>query len=150
MRACARVAVSVAVEVNVTCATAFRCSLTSPCGLPWWPYLKLYTPPPHLFFLSTTNKSLACVLSCFSCVQLFAALWAIAHQAPLSMGFSRQGYWSPPPWDLSDPGSNLRFFHLHWQVGSLPLMPPGKPNNYLTHSIVYLFLNIDLFGCIRS
>ena len=41
-------------------------------------------------------------------VQLFATPWAVAHQAPLSMGFSRQGYWSglpcPPPGDLPDPG----------------------------------------------
>ena len=34
------------------------------------------------------------MLSRFSCVRLFAALWTIAHQAPLSMGFSRQDYWS--------------------------------------------------------
>ena len=43
-----------------------------------------------------------------SCVQLFAILWTEDHQAPLSMGFSRQEYWSglpfPPPGDLSDPG----------------------------------------------
>ena len=49
----------------------------------------------------------ACVLSCFSCVRLFAALWAVAHQAPLSMGFSRQEYWGglpcPPPGDLPEP-----------------------------------------------
>ena len=48
------------------------------------------------------------VLSCFSHVQLFVALWIIAHQAPLSMEFSRQGYWSelpfPSPGDLSNPG----------------------------------------------
>ena len=48
------------------------------------------------------------VLSCFSRVQLFVALWIIAHQAPLSMEFSRQGYWSelpfPSPGDLSNPG----------------------------------------------
>ena len=49
----------------------------------------------------------ACVLlSRFSHVQLFATPWTIAHQAPLSMGFSRQEYWSgspcPPPGDLSD------------------------------------------------
>ena len=48
------------------------------------------------------------MLSCFSCVQLFATLWAIALQAPLSMGFSRQEYWSGlpyrPPEDLPDPG----------------------------------------------
>ena len=48
------------------------------------------------------------VRSCFSHVQLFAALWTVAHQAPLSMGFSRQAHWSgllcPLPGDLPDPG----------------------------------------------
>ena len=44
-----------------------------------------------------------------SLVQLFVTLrWDVAHQAPLSMGFSRQEYWSgllcPPPGDLPDPG----------------------------------------------
>ena len=47
-------------------------------------------------------------LSHFSCVWLFATLWAVAHQAPLSMGFSRQEYWSglpcPPPGFLHNPG----------------------------------------------
>ena len=58
-----------------------------------------------------------CLLSCrvsrampsrFSRVQLFATPWTVAHQAPLSMGFFRQKYWSglpcPPPGDLPDPG----------------------------------------------
>ena len=49
----------------------------------------------------------ACMLSCFSCVQLFVTLWMVAHQAPLSMGFSRQEYWIrllwPPPADLPHP-----------------------------------------------
>ena len=48
------------------------------------------------------------VLSHFSRVQLFAASWTVACQSPLSMGFSRQEYWSglpcPPPGDLLDPG----------------------------------------------
>ena len=48
------------------------------------------------------------MLSRFSHVRLFATLWTISHQAPLSMGFPRQEYWSglpcPPPGDLSDPG----------------------------------------------
>ena len=35
-----------------------------------------------------------CMLSCFNLVWLFATLWAIAHQAPVSMRFSRQEYWS--------------------------------------------------------
>ena len=43
-----------------------------------------------------------------SCVQLFATPWTVAHQDPLSVGFSRQEYWSgfpfPPPGNLPDPG----------------------------------------------
>ena len=49
-----------------------------------------------------------CMLSRYSCVRLFANLWTIVCQAPLSMGFSSQEYWSglpcPPPGDLPDPG----------------------------------------------
>ena len=49
-----------------------------------------------------------CMLRYFSHVQLFVTLWALAHQAPLSMGFSRQEYWSglpcPPPGDLPNSG----------------------------------------------
>ena len=41
-------------------------------------------------------------------VRLFATPWTVAHQAPQSMGFCRQEYWSgqphPPPEDLPDPG----------------------------------------------
>ena len=53
-------------------------------------------------------------------------------QTPLSMVFCRQDYWSglpfPFPGDLSDSGSNPRLLSLlHWQAGSLPLVPPGKP-----------------------
>ena len=51
------------------------------------------------------------MLSRFSCVQLLATLWTTVRQAPLSMGISRQGYWSglpcPPPRDLSHPGIKL-------------------------------------------
>ena len=50
----------------------------------------------------------ACWLSHSSRVQLFATPWTVARQAPLSMGFSRQEYWSglpcPPPGHLPDPG----------------------------------------------
>ena len=54
------------------------------------------------------------MLGRFSPVQLFVTLWTVAHQAPLSMGFSRQEYWSglpfpppgdPPPGDLPNPGT---------------------------------------------
>ena len=50
-----------------------------------------------------------CVCCQFSCVQLFVMLWNMVLQAPLSMGFSRQEYWSglscPPPGDLPNPGA---------------------------------------------
>ena len=49
-----------------------------------------------------------CMLSHFNRVQLFVTPWTIAYHASLSMGFSRQEYWSglpcPPPGDLPDPG----------------------------------------------
>ena len=49
-----------------------------------------------------------CMLSYFNCVQLFASPWTVALQAPLSMGFSWQEYWSqlsfPSPGDLPNPG----------------------------------------------
>ena len=53
------------------------------------------------------------MLSHFSRVQPFVTLWTVAHQAPLSMGFSRQEYWSGlpylPPGDLPDPGIEPTF-----------------------------------------
>ena len=58
-----------------------------------------------------------------------ATRWTVAHQAPMSIGFSRQEHWSglpfPPPGDLPDLGSNLPLLWLlHWQTGSLPLASP--------------------------
>ena len=69
------------------------------------------------------------LLSCFSHVWLFATLWTIAHQAPLSMRFSRQEYWSgllcPLPGNPSNPEMQPESLTLlHWQMGSLPLAPP--------------------------
>ena len=56
------------------------------------------------------------MLSRFSRVHLFATPWTVAHQAPLSSGFSRQEYWGgglcSPPGDLPDPGSNLHLLSL--------------------------------------
>ena len=57
---------------------------------------------------------LACVIvQLLSCVQLFVTPWTVAPQAPLSMGFPRQEYWSglqfPSPRDLSDPGIEPMF-----------------------------------------
>ena len=70
-----------------------------------------------------------CVLSC-SVVSDSATPWTAACQAPLSMGFSRQEYWSglpcPPPGDLPNSGIKPRSPSL--QADSLPTEPPGKPH----------------------
>ena len=62
-------------------------------------------------------------------VQHFATPWTVAYQAPLSMGFSRQEYWSglpfPSPGDLPDSGTESRSPVL--QADSLPSEPLGKP-----------------------
>ena len=58
---------------------------------------------------SSVRKLHVCVsVKSLSRVRLFATLWTVAPQAPLSMGFSKQGYWSglpcPPPGHLPDSG----------------------------------------------
>ena len=72
----------------------------------------------------------ACVLSCFSRVPLCANLWTTAHQAPLSMGFSRQEYWSglpcPPLGNLPDP-----------EIKLLSLMPPALAGVFFTPSATW-------------
>ena len=61
--------------------------------------------------------------------------WTVAHQAPPSMGFSRQEYWSGllchPPGDLPNPGIEPRSPTL--QADSLPAEPPGKPMLWEKH-----------------
>ena len=54
-------------------------------------------------------------------VRLFATPWTVAHQAPLSMGFSRQEYWDGlpflPPGDLPDPGNQTHISYVSCIVG---------------------------------
>ena len=93
--------------------------------------------------MQTSPSRRQCVCVCvhaklFQPCPTLCDLWTVAHQAPLSIGFSRQGYWSelscPPP------GIFPSLLHLlHWQTGSLPLAPPGEPlyrnsNRYQTHT----------------
>ena len=60
-----------------------------------------------------------------------------AHQAALSMGFPRQGYWSTLPFssagDLPNPG-------VDWQADSLPLNPHGNPIQSLCKKYLELYL----------
>ena len=84
------------------------------------------------------------MLSCFSCVQLFATPWTVAHQALLAMGFSRQEYWNglpfPSPRDLPDP-----------EIESASLMSPALVGRFFTTSTtweapLYMFLQLN-FWC---
>ena len=76
--------------------------------------------------------SCACVLSHFSRVWFFVTVGTVAHQAPLSMGFSRQEYWSglpcPPPGDLLYLGTQPAFPEVPaLQANSLLLSHWGSP-----------------------
>ena len=70
------------------------------------------------------------MLSCFHHVQFFVTPWTIARQPPLSMGFSRQEYWSglprPPPGDLLEPG-----------IEPTSLMSPTLAGEFFTTSVTW-------------
>ena len=70
------------------------------------------------------------VLNCFGYVWLFATLWTVAYQGPLSMGFSRQEYWSrlscPPPGDLPNP-----------EIEPASLMSPALAGTFFTTSATW-------------
>ena len=74
-------------------------------------------------------------------IQLFATPWAVVYQAPPSMGFSRQEYWSglsfPSPGDLPNPGIEPRSPAV--QAEALPSEPPGKSD--IRYSSLFYFLH---------
>ena len=78
------------------------------------------------------------VVSLLSHVQLFATARTVAHQAPLSMGFPRQEYWSglpfPSPGDLPDPGAEPTSPALTGEFFTINL--PGKV--LVAHSFLFL------------
>ena len=93
-----------------------------------------------------------------SVARVFVTLWTVAHQDPLSMGFSRQEYWSgfpcPPPGDLPDPGVKLtslrspafsgRFFTTSatWEAVSKYSL------SYHSRHYAYSGLNYVLLNCL--
>ena len=117
---------------------------------------QIFRRPPHslvyedsVLYLSELCQSFlkpqVSVLNHFSCVRLFATLWTIACQAPLSVGFSRQEYWSgllfPSPGDLPDPRIKPTCLMSPALAGEFSLLvPPGKPSEIravvLSHSVV--------------
>ena len=90
-------------------------------------WITLYIAETDTTFKSTIC---VCVLSHFSHVRLFVTPRTVAHQAPLSMEFSRQEYWSgfpcPPPGDLPDPG-----------IEPESLMSPALASGFFTPSAIW-------------
>ena len=71
-------------------------------------------------------------------VWLFATLWTVAHQAPPSLGFSRQEYWSglpfPPPGNLPDPGLEPTSMSPALAGRLFTTEPLGKPRSKMGDS----------------
>ena len=93
-------------------------------------------------FIHSFNACLrvcVCMLSRFSHVRLFATSWTVALQAPLSVGLSRQEYWSglpsPPPGDLPDPG-----------IEPVYLLSPALAGRFFTTSAAWEALNACLLS----
>ena len=76
-------------------------------------------------------------------VQIFATPWTVAHQTPLSVGFSRQDYWSglpfPFPGDLSNP--EIKSWSPALQADCVSTKLPGKPKVDIWVSLLTSFNN---------
>ena len=102
----------------------------------WWSDLHMYCERiSSIQLIHTPLTSRVCVYYSRSCVHFFVTSWTIAHQAPLSMGFSRREYWSglpfPSPGDLPDPGIKPASLASPALACSLLSEPPGKPSTHV-------------------
>ena len=107
---------------------------------PWWPEVeKRLLPSLSVAGGGPFCSSFRCFVHCQEVgayllmhIQFFVTPWTVAHQAPLSVGFSRQEYWSglprPPPGDLPHPGIQP---HLPWRRKATALKHPA-PGQGLT------------------
>ena len=89
------------------------------------------------------------MLSHFRSFWLFATLWTVARQSPLSMGFSWQEYWSrllcPPPGDLPHQGLNMRrlcLLHCRWILYGWAIGEDsiGSTGRQIIHVLLPVFL----------
>ena len=91
---------------------------------------------PCLFNLHAEWKKVKVKVKLLSHARLFATPWTVAHQAPLSIGFSRQEFWSglpfPSPGDLPHPETES--VSPAWQADSLPLSHQGSRVCRLHHA----------------
>ena len=112
----------------------------------------------NIFFFLPISSDF--VLSCFSCIWLFVTLWTVAHQAPLSIGFSRQEYWGGlpfllqgPSWPRIEPASPMspafavRFFTANttWESHLVTLV--RHKQRYWANCIPWLWSNNSHASC---
>ena len=119
----------------------FHYFLNLECYLPFAVVQIIQLPLVQLPSLTSSKNThmyvCACVLNPFSPIQLLATLWTVAHQAPLSMRFSRQEYWNslpfPHPGDLPSPRNKPMSLMSPALAGKFftCLALPGKPTNVL-------------------
>ena len=94
---------------------------------------------------------MSCLCVCSRYLQLFGTLWTVTHQAPLSIGFSRQEYWNrllfPSPVDLPNPDIKLKSpMSPALQADSLTAEPSGKPVKcHGKHQLFYIFTYFYFF-----
>ena len=116
-------------------------------GFPFCPIKLNYVAKTLKVTLPGASLMCPCTQS-HSHVWLSATLWMVTCQAPRSMGFSRQEYWSgslcPTPGDLPDPGvEGMSPVSPALQVDSLPTEPPGKPNLFLLQHFCSHFSTLE-------
>ena len=85
-----------------------------------------------LLHLSVSVNQVLCVcVQSLSCVLVFVTSWMVTHQAPVSVGFPRQEYWSelpfPSPGDLPNPGIDPTSLASPLTGGFFIAEPPRKP-----------------------
>ena len=99
-------------------------SLNVRFGTKTWPHVRSWV------WLLGQNTEWEGKCQSLSCVWLFVTSWIVAHQAPLSMEFSRLEYWSglpsPSPWDPSDPG-----------IKPSPLTSPALTSGFFTTNAIW-------------
>ena len=114
-----------------------------------------YLSALSVFLFSVCVFVCVCVLSHFSYVWVFATLWTVACQIPLSMRFFRQKPIGVCCHAFLQGSSQLRdqtfitLRLLHWQSGSLPLLPPQKATYwYASMHFIYIFIfNLCIVFC---
>ena len=110
-----------------------------------------FSSPQWLLFDAQNTLSLLLLFSCSVVCDSFVTVWTVAYQAPVSLGFPRQEYWSglpfPSPGDLPDPEIEPESPGL--PADSLPPEPPGMPkmmSNWPCHLLGHKGLNSCHFG----